>query len=198
MMMPRQSPARAPERKAPAKPKRPELRVVDPKRDPIRPARVGTIAGVLLFLALLALAAFQTVLIRAQDHLDDLNSAVAQQTALDQQLKLQLADLQSPEHIAQVARDRLGMIAPKTVTFLEPTPQDDANAHYVAPPPKATPPVSATASKPSTTTKSTTSNTGATPQKPATTTTTPKSTPTTTPKPTTTKSTIAKAGTTGP
>ena len=127
MMMPRQSPARAPERKGPeregtAKPKRPDLRVVEPKRDRIRPARVGTIAGVMLFVALFALAAFQTVLIRAQDHLDDLNSSVAQQTELDQQLRLQLADLQSPEHIAQVARDRLGMIAPNTVTFLEPTP----------------------------------------------------------------------------
>ncbi len=173
-MMPRQSPARAPERKGPerqgtAKPKRPELHVVEPKRDRIRPARVGTIAGVLLFLALFALAAFQTVLIRAQDHLDNLNSAVAQQTDLDQQLKLQLADLQSPEHIAQVARDRLGMIAPNTVTFLEPTPQDDANATYVAPPPKATPPVTTAAPKPSTTTP-----------KASTTTTTPKSTTTTT------------------
>jgi cell division protein FtsB len=188
MMMPRQSPARAPERKGPegrgaAEPKRPELRVVDSRRDRIRPARVGTIAGVLLFLALFALAAFQTVLIRAQDRLDNLNSAVVQQTELDQQLKLQLADLQSPEHIAQVARDRLGMIAPKTVTFLEPTPQDDANAQYVAPPPTATPtttpgPAKTAAPKPSTTS-------------------TPKAG--TTPKPTTTTTTTKpKAGTTGP
>jgi cell division protein FtsB len=146
MMMPRQSPARAPERRSAPKPKRPALHVVEPKRERIRPARVGTIAGVLLFVALFALAAFQTVLIRAQDRLDDLNSGVAQQTELDQQLKLQLADLQSPEHIAQVARDRLGMIAPNTITFLEPTPQDDANATYVAPPP--TTPKSATAKSP--------------------------------------------------
>ena len=123
----------------------------------------------LLFGALFALAAFQTVLIRAQDRLDDLNSGVAQQTELDQQLKLQLADLQSPEHIAQVARDRLGMIAPNTVTFLEPTPQDDANAQYVEPPPKPVP-----------------------------TTTTPRSTTTTTTPKAATQSAPAKAGSTGP
>jgi cell division protein FtsL len=94
---------------------------------------VGTIAGALLFLALFGLAAFQTVLIRAQDRLDDLNRDVAEETEISQQLELQLADLQSPERIAQVARDRLGMIAPHTITFLEPSPDDDADARYQAP-----------------------------------------------------------------
>jgi len=135
-MMARTSSARAPQRRpAPARVERPELRVVEtPERDRLRPARVGTIAGALLFLALFGLAAFQTVLIRAQDRLDDLNRDVAEQTEISRQLELQLADLQSPERIAQDARDRLGMIAPHTVTFLEPSPQDDANAHYQAPP----------------------------------------------------------------
>lgn len=104
----------------------------------MRPARVGTIAGALLFLALFALAAFQTVLIRAQDRLDDLNRDVTEQTELDRQLQLQLADLQSPERIAHAARDRLGMIAPNTVTFLEPRPSDETNAQYAAPPPATT------------------------------------------------------------
>jgi cell division protein FtsB len=130
MTLPRQAPARAPQRKAPAAPERPDLRVVPEKRDGLRPARVGTIAGALLFLALFALAAFQTVLIRAQDRLDDLHGDVAEQTELDEQLTLQLADLQSPERIAQVARDRLGMIAPHTVTFLDPRADDDQKATY--------------------------------------------------------------------
>jgi len=130
----RQSTARQAGKRGTAEPKRPDLRVVDaPKRDGLRAARVGTIAGALLFVALFGLAAFQTVLIRAQDRLDDLNRDVSAQTQLDEQLRLQLADLQSPERIAQVARDRLGMIAPHTVTFLEPTPGDDAAATYVAP-----------------------------------------------------------------
>lgn len=122
------------DRRATARSARPTLRVVDaPKPERLRAARVGTIAGALLFVALFGLAAFQTVLIRAQDRLDDLNHDVATQTELDEQLRLQLADLQSPERIAQVARDRLGMIAPHTVTFLEPTPDDDAGAAYAGP-----------------------------------------------------------------
>jgi cell division protein FtsL len=95
--------------------------------------RVGTIAGILLFVALFALAAFQTVLIRAQDQLDQLNEDVATQEQRQRDLSLEVADLQSPERIAQVARERMGMIAPHTVTFVEPLPSDDANATYVAP-----------------------------------------------------------------
>lgn len=164
MTLPRQAPARAPQRKAASHPERPELRVVPEKREGLRPARVGTIAGVLLFLALFALAAFQTVLIRAQDRLDDLHRDVAQQAELDEQLKLQLADLHSPERIAQVARDRLGMIAPHTVTFLDPRADDDQKATY-------DPTVGPTTTAP-TTTAPTTTPTTATPT---------KTTPTTTP-----------------
>lgn len=133
--MARTGQARAPRRQQVETPKRPELRVVEPPaKDRLRPARVGTIAGAVLFLALFGLAAFQTVLIRAQDRLDTLNREVEEQTEIAHQLELELAELQSPERIAQVARDRLGMIAPHTVTFLEPSPDDDANATYEAPP----------------------------------------------------------------
>jgi cell division protein FtsB len=133
-MMPRQLSPRAPARPTAPSERRPDLRVVEgPSRAGLKPARVGTIAGVLLFLALFALAAFQTVLIRAQDRLDELNSDVATEQELDAQLRLQLAELQSPERIAQAARDRLGMIAPNTVTFLEPSPTDDSAAQYVEP-----------------------------------------------------------------
>jgi cell division protein FtsL len=95
--------------------------------------RVGTIAAILLFVALFALAAFQTVLIRAQDQLDQLNEDVTAQEQRQRELALEVADLQSPERIAQVARDRMGMIAPHTVTFVEPQPSDDEAATYVAP-----------------------------------------------------------------
>jgi cell division protein FtsL len=138
--MARTSSARAPERRSTrVQPNRPELRVVEaPARDRIRPARVGTVAGVLLFVALFGVAAFQTVLIRAQDRLDELNRDVAEQTEAARQLELELADLQAPDRIAREARDRLGMIAPYTVTFLEPTPHDDAAATYEPPAPPAT------------------------------------------------------------
>jgi cell division protein FtsL len=141
----------------------------------------------MLFLALFGLAAFQTVLIRAQDRLDDLNEAVAEQEALDRDLQLQLAELQSPERIAQVARERLGMIAPYNVTFLEPSPDDDAAAEYV--PPSSTP--STTAPKSPTTTAPKSTSTTA-PKSP--TTTAPKS-PTTTTSPSSTAAAQKSAGT---
>jgi cell division protein FtsB len=93
---------------------------------------VGTIAGVLLFVALFALAAFQTVIIRAQGHLDDVNARLQTEEQQQQVLELQLADRQSPERITSAAR-ALGMIAPGEVTYLLPTDADDAAATYRPP-----------------------------------------------------------------
>jgi cell division protein FtsL len=127
-MMPRTTTARAPERRRDEQP-RPPLRVVEPAdRQSLRPARVGTLAGVVLFVALFALAAFQTVLINSQSHLDDLNQQVAEQEARSEQLDLLLADLQSPQRITSAARERLGMVAPNSVTFLESSPDDEPRA----------------------------------------------------------------------
>jgi cell division protein FtsL len=127
-MMPRTTTARAPERRRDEQP-RPPLRVVEPAdRQSLRPARVGTLAGVVLFVALFALAAFQTVLINSQSHLDDLNQQVAEQEARSEQLDLLLADLQSPQRITSAARERLGMVAPNSVTFLESSPDDELRA----------------------------------------------------------------------
>jgi cell division protein FtsL len=143
--MARTSTARAPQRRpAPApKPVRPPLRIVDPAElQKLKPARIGTFAGVLLFVALFALAAFQTVLINSQSRLDDLNDSVAAEHERREQLDLALADLQSPERITSVARERLGMIAPYNATFLESAADDDARAALppTVGPPTASPP----------------------------------------------------------
>jgi cell division protein FtsB len=135
-MSPRSSTARAPQRAVPARQPertRPPLRLVKPGELPrLRPGRVGTVAVVLLFGALFALAAFQTVIIRSQGHLDDLNARIQTEESRQQALELELADRQSPERITAAARS-LGMIAPGEVTFLLPTPGDDAAAVYVEP-----------------------------------------------------------------
>lgn len=121
----------APQRSAPRS--RPALKIVTPADLPrIRPGRVGTIAGVLLFVALFALAAFQTVIIRAQGHLDDVNAQIQAEEQQQQALELELAARQSPERITSAAR-ALGMIAPGEVTFLLPTESDDAAATYRPP-----------------------------------------------------------------
>lgn len=113
---------------------RPPLRVVDPSElQRLKPARVGTIAGVLLFVALFALAAFQTVLIKSQSRLDELNDHLDAERERQEQLELELADLRSPERITAAAQDRLGMLAPYEVTFIQPSPDDDERARYVDP-----------------------------------------------------------------
>lgn len=129
-------PSRAePRRRGVPAPSRPALRVVEPAPRR-RVGRAGTIAGVVLFVALFALAAFQTVLIRTQARIDDLDRRIAEEEARRTDLTLRLADLRSPDRIVSVATDRLGMIAPGTVAYLQPRPDDDVRATYrPAPPP---------------------------------------------------------------
>ena len=105
MMMPRQSPAhRAGTSPAPPNPNGRPFVWSSPKRDRIRPARVGTDRGRAPVRRLVRSG-------RLPDRADPCARSAGrseqwcrEQTELDQQLKLQLADLQSPEHIAQVAR----------------------------------------------------------------------------------------------
>ncbi len=124
--------ARATEpRRRPVEDRRPDLRVVEPARrqgDRRRVGRVGTIAGVALFAALFGLAAFQTVLIKTQSRIDDLDRRIDAVSAETRDLRLQVADLESPARITAAARDRLGMIAPGSVTYLRPGADDAARA----------------------------------------------------------------------
>lgn len=123
--------APAPVRRRPDEVERPPLRVVEPPRRPrLRPGRVGTIAGVLLFAALFGLVAFQTVLIKAQAQIDTLGNKVAAQEERHRDLGLQLAELQSPERVIDAAKERLGMIEPGSVEFLRPSADDDARSAY--------------------------------------------------------------------
>lgn len=113
--------------------RRPDLRVVHP--GPRRRAgRVGTVAGIALFVALFGLAAFQTVLIKNQARIDDLDRRIDVAQAESQTLARQVAELESPARITAAARDRLGMIDPGSVTYLLPAADDDARAHLPPPP----------------------------------------------------------------
>lgn len=123
-----------PRRNPPVTSRRPDLRVVDsPPRRTV--GRVGTLAGAALFVALFALAAFQTVLIRTQARIDELDRRIAEQEQRQVDLRLELADRRAPERIVSVATERLGMIAPGTVAYLQPQPDDDARATYQPTPP---------------------------------------------------------------
>jgi len=58
------------------------------------------------------------VLAQRQFRLDSLNSQVQQEQASYQKLRLQVADLNSPQHIISTAEGDLGMVQPAKVTYL--------------------------------------------------------------------------------
>jgi len=181
------SPARAVQaavaRRAPAparrteQPRRPELRVVDPEARRPRIGRLGTILAGAVFAALFGLAGLQTMIINSQGHLDDLNRQITTEQARSGALRLQLADLQSPQRITTAASERLGMVAPAGIGYLQPAATDEAKARFDG----ATTPTTSAGSTSSTTPSKSTA-------------TTPKTTPTTAPR--TTPTTAARAGTT--
>lgn len=108
----------APRRRA--RPGAPRLRVAA-----ARPARrslvsvAGPVLLGLLFVAVLGVVVFQALLVQTQSRLDDLDDqlAVEQQRADD--LRVELAALRSPERIVAEASDRLGMVPPEQILYLQ-------------------------------------------------------------------------------
>jgi hypothetical protein len=168
----------------PAGAERPDLRVVGRVRR--RRWQVGTVAGIILFAALFAVAGFQTLIVSQQKRLDDLGARIAAETDAGQRLDDDLALLQSPQRITTEATERLGMVAPPGVAYLQPRDDDDARAGEV---PAATPPT--TAPPATTAPKTSTTAPKASTTAPKTSTTAPK---TTTTAPTTTTRVPSTAG----
>lgn len=127
---------RAPQRTERRRPVRraPELRVIegstvaDRRRSPA--SVLGTLAVVLLFASLFGVVVFQVFLVQTQFRLDDLNRRVTAEEATARDLGLRTAELEAPERIVRDARDRLGMIPPGDVVYLEPAADDDARAAF--------------------------------------------------------------------
>jgi hypothetical protein len=174
----------------------PTLEVVAPATRRRRGWQVGTVAGGLLFVALFAIAGAHSLIVQQQRHIDDVNGRITEAEDRAEALKVELAELQSPERIVQEARDRLGMVQAPTPVYLQPKTDDDARAAEV---PVTTPPTTAakattpTTKAPSSTSKSTSgSGTGTK----ATTPTTKATTPTTkaTTSTTTKSSTVTTSG----
>lgn len=137
---------------------RPELRVVAPATRRRRTWQVGTLAGGLLFLAMFIIVGAQTLIVQQQRHIDDVNTRIASAEQEAESLKIDLAELQSPERIVSEAKDRLGMVQAPSPVYLQPRAEDDTRAAEV--PPLAPPTTAAKATKattPTSTPKSTTS-----------------------------------------
>jgi cell division protein FtsL len=120
---PRRTPAHAP---APRReqPRRPSLRVVDERNRQPRYA-MWTVIGVGgVFALFFALVLFHTVLLNNQRRLDQLDTQVRDEQASYQQLRLQVAQLQSPERILEVATAKLGLVPSNGTTYLTPSGPD--------------------------------------------------------------------------
>lgn len=110
----------AEERSTPGGPR--HLRVVEPRPRRRRPsARFVFLAasGVVIAVAF-GLVYLHVVMAQRQFRLDDLNAQVSKQQAQYQSLRLQVAQLSSPQQIISTAEGKLGMRQPKSVVYLSP------------------------------------------------------------------------------
>jgi cell division protein FtsL len=112
---------RAPEAPALRLVEAPTERAARRSTDQLTFAAKAACATVAAFLVLLfVLAVLQTAIAQGQAHLDDLSAQTTDRQAEAQELRLTVAQLESPERIIGEAESRLGMVEPETVTYLAP------------------------------------------------------------------------------
>ena len=122
-------PVKRPSTPAPAP--RPHLRVVPPntlsRRGRQRRARrFGVLLGVMVFIAVFGVVAAHVLLTQRQFRLERLENQAAAQEAKYEQLRLQVAQLESPDRVVDAAR-ALGMVPPASVTYLTSSGTDPAS-----------------------------------------------------------------------
>ncbi len=110
--------------------RRPQLWLVgEPRPRERRITRVVTGALVLaVFACLFAIVALRVALAQGQGELDRLAESIEAQQAVQQDLRLAVAELEAPAQIVAAARQRLGMVTTPTVTYLTPPPPAGAPA----------------------------------------------------------------------
>lgn len=101
--------------------RRPQLRVVDdPARRKLSLAVITTLGVGGVFAVLFGLVVFHTVLLQNQQKLDHLDAQVSEAQGTYQSLRLQVAQLEAPQRIIDVATHKLGMVPPDGTTYLTP------------------------------------------------------------------------------
>lgn len=106
------------------------LRVVRPesgRRLRITP-RTGVVLTVSLFGALFGVAVSHAMLIESQMDLEQLDERASSEQARYERLRLDVAQLESPDRIIREAQDRLGMVPADDVVWLtpdQPAPADE-------------------------------------------------------------------------
>jgi cell division protein FtsL len=109
--------------------------------------RTGVVLTVLLFVALFCVAVSHALLIEGQAKVDDLDQQVAAEQARYEELRRDVAELESPQRILGEATGELGMVPAGDPIWLspdEPAPTDDV----LDEPPPESPDTSAARIKP--------------------------------------------------
>jgi cell division protein FtsL len=116
-----------PQRTPATRERRPQLRVVEqPER---RRSSLGVITVLVVgavFALLFGLVVFHTMLLQNQQRLDHVSKQVSEQQARYQSLRLQVAQLESPQRIIDEATHKLGMVPPDGTTYLTPAADEAA------------------------------------------------------------------------
>jgi cell division protein FtsL len=133
--------------------RRPQLRIVaEPAPRRLNLGVVTTLVVGAVFAVLFGLVVFHTVLLQNQQKLDHLNTRVSDAQARYQSLRLQVAQLEAPQRIINVATQKLGMVPPAGTTYLTPAagsgPSTSSGANQAASTDTATPSIDETAAWP--------------------------------------------------
>ena len=122
-VLPGDPPAEAPRPRRQDRPGAPRLRIASSqpqRRSTLRVA--GPILMGLLFACVLGIAVFQALLVQTQSRIDELEDATIAEEARSERLRVELAALESPSRIVAEAQERLGMIPPEEVLYLQHDP----------------------------------------------------------------------------
>jgi cell division protein FtsL len=114
------------------------LRVVHPDRRRLNvrlSPRAGVALTVLLFVALFGVAVSHAVIIEGQASVDSLDQRVAAEQARYEELRQQVAELESPQRILGEATEELGMVPAGEKIWL--TPDEPAPTGTTEPPPES-------------------------------------------------------------
>ncbi len=100
-----------------------------------RPANLTfpIVAIVVVFGSLLGIVVVQTFIVQNRVQLDAVNADLSVERARNQELRLEVIELESPERILEAAVSRLGMVRPEQRTYL---PGVDPDLFAIAQPPE--------------------------------------------------------------
>lgn len=86
-----------------------------------RARRLLAAAGMVVALGLFGVVIAHVMLMQGQFELQQLQQRSAESQAEYDRLRLQVSELESPDRIVEVAQVKLGMVAPRTITYLAPS-----------------------------------------------------------------------------